>query len=133
MLGSTQQAFGQRELEHHEGEFATSGQYQPETHRRALVQPTDQTAHPVDQRQLQYDEQQRQPDHGERRAVQQAEVGTHAHADEEQSEQQALERFELRLQLMAIFRVGQQHTGEEGTKAHGYARHFHQPGGSHHH
>ncbi|MNZ51358.1 hypothetical protein D3C78_691690 [compost metagenome] len=34
---------------------------------------------------------------------------------------------------MAIFRVGQQHAGEEGTKAHGYARHLHQPGGSHHH
>ncbi|MND91455.1 hypothetical protein D3C80_835770 [compost metagenome] len=60
-------------------------------------------------------------------------VGAHAHADEEQPQQQALEGFDLRFQLVTVFRVGQQQAGEESAKGHGDTRFFHQPGGADHH
>ncbi|MOA51899.1 hypothetical protein D3C78_1751080 [compost metagenome] len=61
-----QDGLGQRQLEHHEGEFAARRQHQPEAHRAALVQPAGNTADPVQQRQLDQQQQQGQADHAER-------------------------------------------------------------------
>ena len=49
---------------------------------------------------------------------QQAEVGRHADRDEEQAEQQALERLDVGLELVAVLAVGEQHAGEEGAERH---------------
>ena len=45
-------------------------------------------------------------------------VRGHAHRDEEQAEQQALEGLEVGLQLVAELAVGEQHAGEEGAERH---------------
>ena len=59
-------------------------------------------------------------------------VERHADADEEQPEQQALERLDLRLDLVAVFRVGEQHAGEERAERHRDAGELHQPRGADH-
>ncbi len=41
----------------------------------------------------------------------------HADRDEEQAEQQAFERLQIAVEFVAIFAVGQEHAGEEGTEA----------------
>jgi len=38
----------------------------------------------------------------------------------------------MRFELMPKLAVGQQHAGQEGTKAHAQAHRFHQPGGTGH-
>ena len=40
-------------------------------------------------------------------------VHRHSDRDEEEAQQQALERLDVRLQLMAIFGIGQQHPGQK--------------------
>ena len=64
---------------------------------------------------------------------QQADLGGHAHGHEEQAQQQAAEGFDVRLDAVAVFRVGQQHTGDEGAQRHGEAGKLHQQGGADHH
>ncbi len=46
----------------------------------------------------------------------QADVGRHAHRHEEEAEQQALERLDVRLQLVPVFRFRQHHPGGEGAE-----------------
>ena len=59
-------------------------------------------------------------------------VQRHADADEEQSEQQALERFDLRFDFVAVFGIGQQHAGEECAERHLDSGKLHQPRGAEH-
>ena len=49
-------------------------------------------------------------------------VDAHAHGHEEQAQQQALERIDLRFEFVAEFRIGQQHAGEERAQARRQAR-----------
>ena len=43
--------------------------------------------------------------------------------DEEQAQQQALERLDVGLELVAVLRVGQQHAGQERAQRHRQADH----------
>ncbi len=54
-------------------------------------------------------------------------VERHADADEEESEQEALERLDLRFDLVAVFRIGEQHAGEERAERHRDADEIHEP------
>ena len=60
------------------------------------------------------------------------EVDAHAHRDEEQPEQQALERLDVGLELAPVFALGQQHAGQKGAERHRQADRLHQRGGGHH-
>ena len=121
------------DLEHHKRELTPCREHDAESNRTDLVQATGQASHHKQQRQLQADQQQRQPQHGNRRAEQQTQIGTHADADEKQPEQQAFERFDLRFQFMAIFRIGQQQTGKKCPQCHRHTDQIHQPRGADHH
>ena len=59
-------------------------------------------------------------------------VGAHAHSYEKQPEQKPLERLDLRLQFVAVFRARQQHASQECAKRHGKPHAFHQQGSAHH-
>ena len=60
-------------------------------------------------------------------------VQRHAHAQEEEAQQQTTERLDVGFQLVAEARFGQQHAGHEGAHGHGQAAHFHQQAGAQHH
>ena len=60
----------------------------------------------------------RQREHRERGLEQHAQVGGHADRHEEEPEQQALEWLDVRLELVAIFAVGEQHAGNERAERH---------------
>jgi hypothetical protein len=51
------------------------------------------------------------------RAHQHAEVDAHAHGDEEQAQQQALEGLDVGFQLAPVLAFGQQHAGQEKRPA----------------
>jgi hypothetical protein len=70
--------------------------------------------------------------HGAGVRDQHAEVDAHAHGDEKQPEQQALERLDVGLQLAPVLAVGQQHTGQEGPQRHRQAQPLHQHRDAHH-
>ena len=59
-------------------------------------------------------------------------VERHADADEEKSEQEALERLDLRFDLVAVFGIGEQHAGEERAERHRDADQIHDPRGADH-
>ena len=56
----------------------------------------------------------------------------HADGDEEQAEQQALERLDVGLELVAVLGVGEQHAGEEGAERHRQPGALHQQRGADH-
>ena len=58
--------------------------------------------------------------------AQHAEIDGHAHGDEKQAQQQALERLQVADQLMAVFGIGQQHARHEGAQRHRQTHRFHQ-------
>ena len=128
--GVVDQADAKGFVEHDEGEFAAQRQHGAEHHRLAQRQAARP---PADQDQDQQLGQQQSGDAGGDppgfgRDL--AEVDAHADGDEEQAEQQALERFDLRLEFVAEFGIGQQHAGEESAQAHRQAAELHQPGGT---
>lgn len=128
-----EQALVAGHLEHDEGELAAGRQDHAQAQRRGLVEAAGNASDEVQHRRLQGDQQHGQAEHHPRRLEQQADIRAHPHADEEQAEQQALERLDLRLQFVAVLRVGQQQAGEEGTEGHGHAGQLHQQRGTHHH
>ena len=75
---------------------------------------------------------QRQREDHERLRGEQAQVRRHADRDEEQAEQQALERLDVGLELVAILAVGEQHAGDERAERHREARTFEQQRGAEH-
>ena len=66
------------------------------------------------------------------RLEQHAEVDAHAHGDEEQAQQQALEGLDVGFQLAPVFAFRQQHAGQEGAQRHRQAHELHQRGDRHH-
>lgn len=60
-------------------------------------------------------------------------VQRHADAQEEQAQEDAAERLDLGLQLMAEGGLGQQHAGQEGAHGHRQAAQFHQQRRAQHH
>ena len=60
------------------------------------------------------------------------EIERHADAQEEQAEQHAAERLDVRLELMAERRFGEQHAGKEGAHRHRQAARLHDERGAEH-
>jgi hypothetical protein len=61
-----------------------------------------------------------------------AAIDAHAHGDEEQAQQKALERLEVGLELAPVLALGQQHAGEEGAERHRQPHGLHQRRRGHH-
>ena len=70
------------------------------------------------QRRLDQHEPGREAEDQQRLLEQQSELGAHADADEKEPEQQSLEGLDVRLELVAELRVGQQHTRKESPQGH---------------
>lgn len=121
------------ELEHHEGEFAAAGQQCGEPQRIPRAKPAHDAAQRPQQHTLHQQQAHHQQQHAARLVHQQHDVHRHADADEEQAQQQTLERLQMGFQLVPVFGVGQQHTGQERAQRGGHADHLHQPRGAHHH
>ena len=101
------------EVEHDEGELAAAGEHERELDRLLEVEFARELADREQRERLdRKDAGDDQTDH-ERLLLDQAEIERDADADEEQAKQQALERLDLRFDLVAEFRVGEQHAGEE--------------------
>jgi hypothetical protein len=66
-------------------------------------------------------------------AAQQVQVEQHADGDEEQPEQDVTERADHRLDLVAVFGLGQHHPGEEGPEGERQPGIVRDPGGAEHH
>ena len=120
-------------LKHHERELAARRQYQRHAPARSLAKPPEGARNGPQQDALDRHQQHRQSGYQPRTDYQQVQVGGHAHADEEQAQQQALEGLEVRFQFVPVFRVGQQHAGQECAQCHGNARLLHQPARAQHH
>ena len=106
-----------REREQHECKLASGRQREPETPRRLSPVLRHAREH-GDRDELDREKSRREPDHRERLRDEQAEIGGHADGDEEQAEQQALERLEVRLELVPELAVRQQHAGQKGAQRH---------------
>ena len=63
-----------------------------------------------------------QPDDDPWMAEQHGEFDAHADRDEEEAEQHALEGLDRRLDLVAVFRFGEEHAGEECAERHRQSR-----------
>ena len=133
VLGGAQQLMSAGQLKDHKGELAAGGQHHAQAQCAAAIKPGGQATGQVDQRQLEYNDQCSQQRDGKAVGLQQRYVGLHAHGDKEQPQQQPLEGLDLRLQLMPVFRVGQQQAGQKGAKGHGYTHRLHQPCRADHH
>ena len=115
------------DLEHHKGKLTAGRQDDAEANGVDLAQASGQSTDDKQQWQLAGDEQQGQAQHQGGRTQQQAQVRAHADTDEKQPQQQALERFYLRFQFMAVLGVRQQQAGKEGAKGHRHTDQIHQP------
>ncbi len=108
----------EREPEQHEREFAAlrnhCGHAQRIRHRHLRGVACDQVQHGrLDQQQ-----QRNAGEHRGQRHQHQRPVDAHADRQEEQSEQQTLERFQVRFDFVAILGVGEQDAAEECTERH---------------
>jgi len=63
----------------------------------------------------------------------QSEIRGHSHRNEKQPEQQTLERLDVGFQLVAVFRVGEQHPGKKGAQRHRQSHRSHEQRGANHH
>jgi hypothetical protein len=118
------QAGGQGRPEQHEAEFpALREQERHAQCRRAW--DTEEQAQPEQQRRLdrhQHEHVRRQPHSAD---GQQANVDGHAHRDEEDAQQRALEGRDRRLDLSAMERGGQEHPHQECPESHRETRRVH--------
>ena len=132
MVGRADQPVAQALVEHHEGEFAAQPQHAAEHQRAARGQP-GQPADAVQQGELDHQQGGHAGGDQPRLGGHAGQVDAHAHGDEEQAQQQPLERLDLRFQLVAEFRIGQQHAGQERAQARAQPGLLHEPGIAQHH
>ena len=114
-VGRRQRAGGDGGGEQHEAEFAGLRQRQAEAQRVRPVLPAMRASTKAI---ADLGDQQRRGRRGEqqRLCARQRQIGRHADRDEEEAEQQALERLDVGLQFVAVFRFRQQHAGHEGAE-----------------
>ncbi|KAG0931863.1 hypothetical protein G6F31_016680 [Rhizopus arrhizus] len=118
--------------EQHEGELAALRHQHATVQRLRVVAAHDARDH-VDAQRLGRHQRQHQAEDQLPVRGHHAQVQRHAHAEEEQAEQDAAERFDVRFDLVAEGRLAQQHAGQEGAEAGAEARFLHEPGGAQHH
>jgi hypothetical protein len=113
-----------RDAEQHEREFAALRQGERQRTRGRRRQ-AGEPAHRVQDSRLDRNQQRHQAQHAPRLVEQQAEVRGHADGDEEQTQQQAFEWLDVRLQFVAVLGIRQQHTGEKRAQRHRQTRGTH--------
>ena len=104
-----------RKAEQHEGELPARGERDAEVAggtAAAAGQPPDEIEHG----ELDENERRSEADEQQSLLLDEAEIHRHPDGDEEKAEQQALERLQLGLDLMAELRVGEQDAREEGAQ-----------------
>ena len=101
-----------RRPEQHECELARLRQRHGEHRRVGAVAIAEGLRDRIENDRLQHDQAERQAENQVRAAQEQPDVDRHADRDEEQAEQQALERIDLRFEFVPVFRIGQQHAGQ---------------------
>ena len=109
----------------HKSEFAPLAEQNAEHEGTAPLATTQAADHDQHQR---FQAQQHHQEKGDVTRVIQQQTQVHGHADrqEKQPQQQALEGLNVGFQLLPIGRVGQQHTRNKRTQAHGQAQVLHQ-------
>ena len=132
-LRCLQQARLGRLAEHHEGEFAAQRQGASQQQAAAQVQPPGAQAQPQQEGELHRQQQAGAGEDRQRFGGHALQVDAHADGHEEQPQQQAFERLDLRFQLVAEFRFRQQHAGQERAEARAQTGELHQPGAAEHH
>ena len=126
-----QDAPGLRRREQHEREFAALRKQSGDALRTLVV--FSRHAHDaVQQQRLQRHHSDRDTEHGERMRAEQRQIRAHPDGDEEKAHQQALERLDIRFELVTEFRVGEKHTREERAERHRQADGLHQQRGADH-
>ena len=131
-LRGIEQGKARREGDQHEGEFAALRQREGEARgigRAHAEEPREQEQHD----ELHHDEAEDEAEHQQRLAQQQREVDARTDRDEEHREQQALERLEIHLELVAVFALGQHDAGEEGAERRREADLLHEQRDADHH
>ena len=111
--------------EQHEREFAAAREPDGDA-LRVLVVASSDARDREHQRRLQRHETDRDAQHDERLRREQREVRAHPDGHEEEPHQQALERLDVGFELVAEFRIGEEHAGEERAERHRQADGLHQ-------
>ncbi|MNV23893.1 hypothetical protein D3C71_1149310 [compost metagenome] len=132
VVGAAQQVRALGLVEHHEGEFTAQPQHAAQHHRVPGAQ-LGQLADAEQQPELHHQQDRHAGGNHRRLGHDPVQVDAHAHRDEEQAQQQALERFDLRFQLVPEFRIGQQHPGQERAQARTQPGFLHEPRRAQHH
>jgi hypothetical protein len=127
-----EQAILRGEIEHDIGELAAAAQDHGEPDYFHEVELARHLADRAQHQHLQHDH--REHDDGDFHWLlfDELQVERNADADEEQTEQQTLERLDLRIDFMAVFRIREQHAGEKCAERHLHAGQLHQPGSAEH-
>ena len=116
-----------------EGELAALREQKREPERVAACAYLKSRATSVDADRLdRHEDRRRGDDRAPRPRAISDEVERHADAEEEQAEQEAAEGLDVRLELMAEARFGEEHAGEEGAHRHRQAADLHDEGGAEH-
>ncbi len=132
VIGVAQQVRALRFVEHHEGELAPQPQHAAQQQRLPRTELCN-TANHIQQAELDHQQDRHAGRDQPRLCGDAVEIDAHAHRDEEQPQQQALERLDLRFQFVPELRIGQQHPGQERAQAGAEARFLHEPGSAQHH
>ena len=101
------------EVEDDEGELAAAGEHERKPGRLVEIEPAGHLAE-CEQHER-FDREQTDHDQADRDGLlfDQMQIERDADTDEEQAEQQAFERLDLRFDLVAEFRIGEKHAGEK--------------------
>ncbi|KAG1255145.1 hypothetical protein G6F68_010511 [Rhizopus microsporus] len=118
--------------EQHEGELAALRHQHATVQRLRVVAAHDARDH-VDAQRLGRHQRQHQAEDQLPVRGHHAQVQRHAHAEEEQAEQDAAERFDVRFDLVAEGRLAQQHAGQDRAHRHRQAGQLHQQRRTQHH
>ena len=118
-----------RRGEQHEGELAALGERRRQP-LRGLIGRSARARNRVHEDELRGHQPKRQSEYRDGLPPGETEIGAHTHGDEEQPEQQALERLDVRLEFVAELRVGEQDAREEGAERHRQADFLHDQRGA---
>ena len=122
-----EQPVGRGEREHDECEFTALREDRRQRDRLRVVLARGDARDRVEHDRLQHQQCREQAADQLWLAHQPLDVERHADTDEEEAEQEALERLDLRFDLVAVFGVGEQHAGDERAERHRDADQIHDP------
>ena len=101
----------------HERKFTALGEADRQPLRRFIVVTADPRYH-IEQKEFDDEQSDGKTENQQRFLCQQTEVRTHAHSDEKKTEQQSFEGLDVRLELVAKFRICEQDAGKKSAQRH---------------